>query len=76
MLGHARADVGARSFSGSSGLGVGWTERPARLRTALQRARSGPRAERAVRAPAPGVPSDARARLTRGAGWGGAGAGL
>ena len=33
VLRHARADVGARSLAGLGGLGVGWTERPARLRT-------------------------------------------
>lgn len=70
MLRRARADVCARSLSQSAGLGVGWTARPARLRTG--HVPSG----LCALPPAPGVPGDARARLTRGAGRGGAGAGL
>ena len=62
VLRHARADVGARSLSGSGGLGVGWTERPARLRTRPSARALRPRAERAARAPArPGSP-ERRAR--------------
>lgn len=73
MLRHARADVGARSLSGSGGLGVGWTERPARLRTRPSARALRPRAERVARAPAhPGSP-ERRARA-RDAG-GGAGRG-
>ncbi|XP_030771207.1 disks large-associated protein 4-like [Rhinopithecus roxellana] len=61
ILGHAHADVGARSFPGPAGLGVGRTRRPARLRTSPAE-RAGPRAKGAgAPPPGPGVPGDARA---------------
>lgn len=78
MLRHARADVGARSLSPSVGLDVGWLTAPSACAPAKPRARApghvpgGPCAS----PPAPGVPGGARAGLTRGAGRGGAGAGL
>lgn len=62
QLGHARADVGARSLAGLVGLGVGCTEPRARLRI-LPAARAPGHVPSGLRAPPAslGVPGDARA---------------